>query len=75
MDMFPANIKDGKPARLFSSLKISNKEQIATSTLLAVFRIIPELLADLLSQTEVRFRDRTDVKVYTEITLSKSLDD
>ena len=46
MDM-PSFLLAGDKARLFSSLKISNKEQIATATVLSVMRLIPELLPGL----------------------------
>jgi len=39
MEALPNQLVSGKQSRLFSSLKLSNKELIATSTLLAVFRL------------------------------------
>lgn len=72
MEGLPSHLSSGKHARLFSSLKLSNKELIATSTLLAVFRIIPELLAELIRDTGVKINDRTVLETYTEIGVSKN---
>jgi len=72
MEGLPNHLSSGKHARLFSSLKLSNKELIATSTLLAVFRIIPELLAELIKDTGIKINDRTVLETYTEIGVSKN---
>lgn len=64
-------VKLGQPARLFSSLKSSNKEQIATSTLLSIFRFVPELLAELVCDAGVRINDRSVLHTLTEVTLAK----
>ena len=72
MEVLPNHLSSGKHARLFSSLKLSNKELIATSTLLAVFRIIPELLAELIKDTGIKINDRTVLETYTEIGVSKN---
>ena len=71
MDL-PPQITGGQQARLFSSLKLSNKEQIATATLLAVFRLVPELLGNLISDTGVRINNRTKFDAFTEVHLSKT---
>ena len=55
-------------ARLFPSLKSSNKEAIATSTLLAVFRMVPELFDELM-QKELRLGKRGSISAFTEVTL------
>jgi len=75
MENLPSQLASGHRARLFSSLKISNKERIATSTVLAVFRIIPELLAELIKDIGVRINDRTVLETYTEIGVTKNLKD
>ena len=72
MDKLPHQLISGKQSRLFSSLKLSNKELIATSTLLAVFRLVPELLAELIRDTGIRLNDRTVLDTYTEIGVAKS---
>ena len=59
-----------RPARLFPSLKPSNKEQQATSILLSVFKLVPELLPELIKTTGVRVNDRTDFRTYTEVHLA-----
>ena len=68
----PNFLTAGQKARLFSSLKLSNKEQIATSTLLGVFRLVPELLSHLIPDTGVRINDRTTFDAYTEVNLVKT---
>ena len=68
----PKQLISGKQSRLFSSLKLSNKELIATSTLLAVFRLVPELLAELIKDTGIRINDRTVLETFTEIGVAKS---
>lgn len=76
MEGLPNHLSSGKQARLFSSLKLSNKELIATSTVLAVFRVMPELLAELLAElkkdTGVNIKNRTVLETYTEIGVSKN---
>lgn len=72
MTELPSYLSAGQQARLFSSLKLSNKEQIATATLLAVFRLVPELLSQLISDTGVRINDRTKFDAYTEVNLAKT---
>ena len=72
MTELPSYLSAGQQARLFSSLKLSNKEQIATATLLAVFRLVPELLSQLIRDTGVRINDRTKFDAYTEVNLTKS---
>jgi len=64
-------ISKGKAARLFPSLKTSNKEQIATSTLLAVFRLVPELFTELIKDAGVRITDKTTFYALTEVNLIK----
>jgi len=64
-------ISKGKAARLFPSLKTSNKEQIATSTLLAVFRLVPELFTELIKEAGVRITDKTTFYALTEVNLIK----
>ena len=59
-----------KPARLCPSLKPSNKEQQATSILLSVVKLVPELLPKLIKTTGVRVNDRTDFRTYTEVNLA-----
>ena len=68
----PPQITGGQQARLFSSLKLSNKEQIATATLLAVFRLVPELLGNLIGDTGVRINNRTKFNAFTEVHLCKT---
>lgn len=65
------HVSRGKPARLFSSLKLSNKEQIATSTLLAVFRLVPELLSELIKDVGLRITDKSTFHALTEVNLVK----
>ncbi len=72
MQTLPKQLISGKQSRLFSSLKLSNKELIATSTLLAVFRIVPELLAELIKDTGIKINNRTVLETYTEIGVAKS---
>lgn len=72
MKKLPKQLVSGKQSRLFSSLKLSNKELIATSTLLAVFRLVPELLSVLIKDTGIRINDRTALETYTEIGVAKS---
>lgn len=67
----PSNITSGQQSRLFSSLKLSNKELIATSTILAVFRLVPELLAQLIKDTGVTINDRTVFDTFTEVSVAK----
>ena len=55
-------------ARLFPSLKSSNKEATATSMLLAVFRMVPELFDELM-QKELRLGKRGRISAFTEVTL------
>ncbi|MDA8716682.1 hypothetical protein N9M78_01855 [Alphaproteobacteria bacterium] len=71
-EVLPNQIVSGKQSRLFSSLKLSNKELIATSTLFAVLRLVPELLAELIRDTGIRLNDRTVLDTYTEIGVTKS---
>lgn len=71
MKELPNKLVSGQQARLFSSLKLSNKELIATSTILAVFRIVPELLAELIRDTGVRINDRTVFDTFTEVGVAK----
>jgi hypothetical protein len=72
MQKLPHQLISGKQARLFSSLKLSNKELIATSTLLAVFRIVPELLAELIKDTGISINNRTALETFTEVGVAKS---
>ena len=72
MQTLPKQLISGKQSRLFSSLKLSNKELIATSTLLAVFRMVPELLAELIKDTGIKINNRTVLETYTEIGVAKS---
>ena len=65
------HVSRGKPARLFSSLKLSNKEQIATSTLLAVFRLVPELLSELIKDVGLKITDKSTFHALTEVNLVK----
>ncbi len=67
----PTKLKRGSKARLFSSLKISNKEQIATSTVLAVFKVIPQILPELIKDTGISINDKTQFETYTEVSLNK----
>lgn len=65
------HVSRGKPARLFSALKLSNKEQIATSTLLAVFRLVPELLSELIKDVGLKITDKSTFHALTEVNLVK----
>lgn len=69
MDL-PSQLSAGTPARLFSSLKLSNKELIATSSILAVFRLVPELLSDLIRDTGMRINDKTILNTFTEVNVT-----
>lgn len=71
MIQLPNKITGGQQSRLFSSLKLSNKELIATSTVLAVFRLVPELLAQLIKDTGVTINDRTVFDTFTEVSVAK----
>lgn len=66
----PKQLSSGNQARLFPSLKRSNGELIATSTTLAVFKVIPELLAELIP--EVGVGSRTKINTYTEVGVTNS---
>ena len=68
---YPKHIARGNRARLFPSLKATNKEQIAVSTLLATFHIVPELLGQLIKDVGLRITDKTKFKTFTEVNLSK----
>ena len=71
IDQLPYPLETGKHARLFPSLKPSNKEQQATSIILAAFKLVPEFLPELIKTTAVTISNRTDFRTYTEVTLKK----
>jgi hypothetical protein len=59
---YPKHIARGNRARLFPSLKATNKEQIAVSTLLATFHIVPELLGQLIKDVGLRITDNNKIQ-------------
>ena len=65
-------IAHGIPARLFPFLKLSNGEEIATSILLSIFKMVPELFNELISDAGVRIGKHTKIDVFSEVTLAKS---
>lgn len=68
------HITHGKKARLFPSLKASNKEQIATSILLATFHMVPEILDQLIKDAGLKITNKTKFKAFTEVNLTKGID-
>lgn len=73
--LLPDKVSKGAPARLFPSLKRSNHEQIAVSILLASFRVIPELLSELISDIGIRISSKKLPKTFTEVELAQQLPD
>jgi len=55
-------------------LKPVNKEQIATSILLATFHIVPELLDQLIKDVGLKITNKTTFKAFTEVNLVKKTD-
>ena len=66
-------IKNDKPARLFPSLKRSNRERIAVSILLASFRVIPELLSELINDIGIRMSSKKLPETFREVELAQQL--
>ena len=65
-------ISHGTPSSLFPLLKPSNREGIATSILLSVFKMVPELFNELISDAEVRIGKHTTIEVFSEVKLANS---
>ena len=65
-------ISHGTPASLFPLLKPSNREGIATSILLSVFKMVPELFNELISDAGVRIGKHTQIDVFSEVKLANS---
>lgn len=68
------DLSKGQPARLFPSLKLSNKEQIATSILLASFKIVPELLFALVRDIGIKANQNRIPQTYTQVELAVQSD-
>ena len=65
-------IAQGRPASLFPFLKRSNGEEIATSILLSIFKMVPELFNELISDAGVRISKHTQIDVFSEVKLANS---
>jgi len=68
----PDYLKEGESARLFPIGSLSNKERRATSTLLAILPIFPELASELLSSISERPGKRAVLSAYTEVVFKNS---
>ena len=73
--LLPDKVSKGAPARLFPSLKSSNHEQIAVSILLASFRVMPELLSELINDIGIRMSSKKLPETFTEVELAQQLPD
>jgi hypothetical protein len=57
----------GRPARLFPVLPESKKEERATSILLSVFTVVPDLAREILSSASAPIGKRSTVTCFTEV--------
>ena len=60
-----------KPARLIPSFSDSEKEQRATSIILACFRIVPDFAREVLEDVGASVSKRSQVSCYTEVVFKK----
>ena len=67
----PDYLKEGESARLFPIGSLSNKERRATSTLLAILPIFPELASELLDSISERPGKREPLFQLTQKLFSK----
>jgi len=72
LEKIKRNMLKGKPARMFPVLPEGKKEERATSILLAVFSVVPDLAREILSAAGCPIGKRSQIDCYTEVSFKGS---